>query len=917
VVHLARTIPEVTYKERSELDLKGLDAPVRPVAVGAASTNGQPDFRARLAPFIPKTVPPSLARRRRRRRFVVISAVAAIAVLAAVTIPIVTNRGPSGLASLAANSLGLIDPSSGAITRQLDLGTLIPDEVAAQGNTAWVTSEGDDSVTRVDLPSGARHSIDVKTDPTGVAVGDGAVWVAASGTRTVYRISPQANKVVKSISVGNGPRALAVGNGGVWVVNSLDDTIVKIDPNTDLASPPIPVGGTPVAIAIGAKSIWTADSTTGTVSRVDAGSTPPTVRTITVGNGPDAIAFADGAIWVANSLDGSVSRIDPLTDAATAVPAGVGPAAIASMGGAIWIADQFGPALSRIDPVTRDVLAPINIGNASVGVAAGDGFLWVSTRAIPNNRHRGGTLTIASSTDYGPKFDSLDPDIPASETWSLLWLLYDPLIGYKRVGGIDGSTLVPDLAVSMPTISSDGKTYTFTIQPKVQFSNGSRVSPTDVLHSIQRFLQLESFDAVAPLQGIVGARHCSMDACDLSKGVIANADTVTINLGAPDPEFLYKLAAVLIVPASSSITDAKLKGLPGTGPYMVKSASQSRVELEPNPFFKQWSAAAQPEGFPDHIVWTASAPTSDDAVQAVLTHHADYFGMGGEYPSPTELGKIEDNNAAQAHFSSQHQEFAIFMNTGIPPFNKLAVRQALAYAIDRNELSGLYPQDVEITCQVVMPTFIGYQPYCPYTANFKTASPGTWNGPDKLKAQQLIDESGTKGQSITFVAYKDFAKTSAYIVQVLNGLGYHASLNVISGTGTDRGFGQFWSDVSNSRNRVQITGYWEQVTDPLPSELIQGTFSCSGFKPDKPFVPNTSQYCNSALDNQVHDAIVDELNYPQKSRLLWAKIDSTIVDAAPAIPLFIPQNLDFLSSRVGNYQVNPALGVLFDQLWVN
>src|SRR5262249_46317026 len=49
VVHLARTIPDVTYQDRAELNLKGLDAPVRPIAVAAARADGQPDFGARLA----------------------------------------------------------------------------------------------------------------------------------------------------------------------------------------------------------------------------------------------------------------------------------------------------------------------------------------------------------------------------------------------------------------------------------------------------------------------------------------------------------------------------------------------------------------------------------------------------------------------------------------------------------------------------------------------------------------------------------------------------------------------------------------------------------------------------------------------------------------------------------------------------
>jgi peptide/nickel transport system substrate-binding protein len=50
--------------------------------------------------------------------------------------------------------------------------------------------------------------------------------------------------------------------------------------------------------------------------------------------------------------------------------------------------------------------------------------------------------------------------------------------------------------------------------------------------------------------------------------------------------------------------------------------------------------------------------------------------------------------------------------------------------------------------------------------------------------------------------------------------------------------------------------------------------------------------------------------------VLWERIDRQIVDQAPWVPLENPEIVDVLSKRVGNYQYNPARGLLIDQLWV-
>ena len=47
---------------------------------------------------------------------------------------------------------------------------------------------------------------------------------------------------------------------------------------------------------------------------------------------------------------------------------------------------------------------------------------------------------------------------------------------------------------------------------------------------------------------------------------------------------------------------------------------------------------------------------------------------------------------------------------------------------------------------------------------------------------------------------------------------------------------------------------------------------------------------------------------------LWAKIDRELVDQAAWVPLVNPRVVDFVSSRVRNYQYHPYWGIIADQL---
>src|SRR5690242_9938439 len=184
--------------------------------------------------------------------------------------------------------------------------------------------------------------------------------------------------------------------------------------------------------------------------------------------------------------------------------------------------------------------------------------------------HKGGTFTILANSSFGVADPAQNYTL---EEWQLLINTHDGLTQFKRVGGVEGTKIVPDLATELPTPTDGGKTYVFHIRSGIQFSDGTTLKPSDFVRTFQR-----QFTVPGPTSfysGIVGADKCSTKKCDLSKGVVADdsAMTLTIHLTAPDTEFFDKLALPFAYAVPGN-TPLKLQGNnvpPGTGPYMWKS----------------------------------------------------------------------------------------------------------------------------------------------------------------------------------------------------------------------------------------------------------------------------------------------------------------------------------------------------------
>jgi YVTN family beta-propeller protein len=696
----------------------------------------------------------------------------------------------------------------------------------------------------------------------------------------------------------------------VWVANSLDDTVARIDAASGEVVATIPVGGTPAAVTVGDGAVWVAESTGGRVSWIDPDSNE-VVGSIAVGNGPRAIAASTDSVWVANSLDGTVSRLDVATDAVGAtIQVGAGANGVAVSGDDVWVTNEYDASLSRVDARTS-IVSTIDLGNAPAGAAILAGSLWVAASGAPSS-HRGGTLRIASTGPGLP--ESADPSLHGTE--SPIWpLVYDTLVGYKRVGGVDGSTLVPDLAVSIPTPTDGGLTYTFKLRPGIVYSDGSPVRAEDVRHSLERVFRMAPDVASFDLSGIVGGKACANEpaSCDLSDGVaVSGNDTVSVHLAAPDPDFLYRMASpsAIVIPSDAPDSDIGTHPLPGTGPYMIEElVPGNHVTLVRNPGFREWSRAAQPDGFPDRIEWTVVAD-GNAGVDDVEAGRIDLFGTNEDLPA-ARRDEIFTRFTSQAHSYAFTGPWAMFLNTRVRPFDDVRVRRALAFAIDRKEIQRRYPGSSAITCQAIPPNYPGYQPSCPYTVSPDAA--GTWTAPDIAKARGLVEASGTKGTSITVWSFKGFAAVSEYFAAVLNDLGYRATMKVIGGDD----FYAFYQFIANSKNRAQAGGFWLTGGPPLPSDLFRALgATCDSFRPNDDNNGNVSEFCDPGLDELFAKAVALQVSDPVAARGAWSELDRRISDLEPFIPVVVPEGVDFLSKRTGNYQHNPAYGILLAQVWV-
>jgi peptide/nickel transport system substrate-binding protein len=294
------------------------------------------------------------------------------------------------------------------------------------------------------------------------------------------------------------------------------------------------------------------------------------------------------------------------------------------------------------------------------------------------------TLQIASaSTDV----DYSDPALAYGVlSWEIEYSTCSKLVNYSDVGGVASNVLSPDAAEGLPVISSDGKTYTFTIRSGIKFSNGAPLTANSFKAAMDRDANPKMNSPVdAFMTDVVGWNDVVNKKATTIKGVTVNGNKLTIKLTEKDGGLIDKLAMPFfcaIDPKTTPVDPQGVKTPAGSGPYYIAARTVGKqLVMKRNPYYKgnRPHRAAQ-------IVFTMNTDPQQTYLQISKgTYVTDPNGLDNPAQAAT-LAKKYGVNKTRFFIHPTPETDYVALNTTRPAFGSANARKAANYAIDRPAL---------------------------------------------------------------------------------------------------------------------------------------------------------------------------------------------------------------------------------------
>lgn len=280
--------------------------------------------------------------------------------------------------------------------------------------------------------------------------------------------------------------------------------------------------------------------------------------------------------------------------------------------------------------------------------------------------------------------------------------------------------LHPDLAKTWE-VSEDGLEYTFNLVENVKWHDGEKFTSKDVKWTIDNIIEQK------------GVRVDRLK--DVKEIKCPDDNTVVVELKSPNAAIINVIGTIEIMPAhlyeGTDWLDNPANQHPiGTGPFkFVEHKKGVSVTLEAfDDYF-----LGRPEI--DKIIYM-NIPDENTVVQAYLNNEVDVMDLAAAI-SPAAVPTLEKtpNTKIQTMISTDRQYMVTNMQKS--PWDNVKVRQAIAYALDRDEMVKKAHKGYAVKAE-------GF-----YTPGVKWAYTDEYKMPEKNieKAKQLLDEAGFKPDS--------------------------------------------------------------------------------------------------------------------------------------------------------------------------
>ncbi|WP_371225763.1 ABC transporter substrate-binding protein [Roseovarius sp. 2305UL8-3] len=456
----------------------------------------------------------------------------------------------------------------------------------------------------------------------------------------------------------------------------------------------------------------------------------------------------------------------------------------------------------------------------------------LADRAHAATPQRGGTLR--AGLGHGATTDVLDPGLFAAGFMIPVGIAMN---GYLTTMD-PNSAVQPSMAESWEA-SADAKVWSFKMRSGLEFHNGKSVTTEDVIVSMNHHRGEDNTSAAAPLMASV-------------TDIVADGDTIVFTLDAGNADFPAVLTDyhIPVQPAVDGKMDWE-SGV-GCGPYRLEEL-QPGVSARLKRFENHWN---DDEGFVDE--WEVLALLDTNArMTAVMTGDVDL----ADKVDVKTAGRLAGAPGLNVHNIAGNQHYTFAMNTQMSPYDDNNVRQALKYAINREEL--------------VEKILFGYgavgndHPIGSGQRFFNTELEQKTFDPDKAKFH--LKESGLSSIDVELSA-SDAAFAGAIDAGLLiQNSAAEAGINVKVVREPNDGY---WSDVWMKKQWV--ASYW----GGRPVEDLMFTLA---FKSGVSW--NESFWSNERFDSLLAEARA-ELDEAKRREMYWEMQDLVANDGGVAIPMF-------------------------------
>jgi peptide/nickel transport system substrate-binding protein len=503
-------------------------------------------------------------------------------------------------------------------------------------------------------------------------------------------------------------------------------------------------------------------------------------------------------------------------------------------------------------------------------------LLFVSFLALGGCRRKSNAFVIA----LGDNIRTIDPiGSPSVDAASerVRTLIFNSLV--KKNEKFD---YVGELASDIVR-SPDGMTFTFTLRDGVKFHDGRPLTSADAKYTLDLVFASSFAKSASFFEGSGDTKQSYIKSVEAP-----DQKTLVVTLIKPWVGLLSNLVPVAIIPKDSY--ESQKEHPLGTGPFKFIHYDNAQQVVDVEAFTEYWDV-------PSKIPTVRVRVISDmNALQAELG-----AGRVDIAPMPTSLSPdavklLEKNPSLQVKAFNGSNVVLLTINTSAPPLDNVKVRQAIAYAVDRENLV----KNLLLGYGKVAHSIIPEESWA-YTT-------GQTYSYDPAMAKKLLDEAGFKdpdgeGTKMRFdkpIVYKLSGSSisgrqyAGVIQNYLKEVGIPVEIQTPEQN-------TLFDELRRGNFQIAYSQWVGGNQDPI---FYKDLFATSEIPSQTRTSRNRSRFSNKELDALLDEAV--NTFDRERARVLYTKIQEIVSREVPVFPLWYQSNIVIAKKSVGNINVNAS-----------